>query len=232
MRALHPVQLNILRKLLFTSNSKFSDLKTDDMENSHFIFYLDKLFGEGLIVKEENRYSLTDKGKEFANRMDDKNREFKIQPKTTTVFCCTQELNGEKEFLIYKRLKNPFYGGTGFPAHKVWWGEKLENAVIDGLKTETGLDGENPELLAIRHYHAFSNQKELLEDKLMYIYLFQNPLGELKSDDEGEYFWINENEIQKILINPLPEFAEEYELIKKFKGQIDFKEIDQFTDKF
>lgn len=232
MRALHPVQLNILRKLLFTPQAKFKDLKNDEMENSHFVFYLDKLLNDGLIVENEFGYSLTTYGKEYANRMDDSSLEFKIQPKTTTVFCCVRDSGKDKKYLIYKRLKNPFYGQIGFPAHKVWWGERLSDAVLDGLRVETGLEGKSPMLIAIRHYQVYTPEEELLEDKIMYIYLIQNPQGELKESVEGEYYWVRESELENKFDESLPEFEEEYNLINNFKGEITFKEIDQYTNKF
>lgn len=67
---IHEYQISILRELLFKPKSKFSELKKVDIENDHFAKHIKHLLDEGLIEKKDSRYSLTDEGKEFANRMD------------------------------------------------------------------------------------------------------------------------------------------------------------------
>lgn len=231
MKQIHPLQMDILRKLLFAPYLKYSEIKPGDMENSQFIFHLDKLIEEILVEKSEDGYRLTVLGKEFANRMDSIESKMKSFPKTTTILCGYRDGAEEKEYLVYKRLKNPFYGGQGFPTQKVWFGDKICDAAKRGLKEETNLDGK-PELIAIRHYHVYLEDKQLVEDKIMYMFAFHNPIGEVKGNVEGEFNWIKDSEISNFIKNPFPEFYESFELLKEFKGEVSFKEIDQYTNKF
>lgn len=232
MKSLHPIQLHILRKLLFKTALKYSQLKQSEMENSQFVFHLDKLIHNGYIQKQHSDYTLTSSGKEFANRMDTQEIKLKLQPKTTTVIACTrQSSDGETEYLIYTRHKNPFYGCQGFPTHKVWYGEKIIDAAHQGLLQECGLHGQ-AQLYAIRHYHVYNPTHELLEDKIMYAFRFTSLTGELISSADGLFSWVPESQITSFITNPLEEFQELYNLLSNFNGQISFLEQDHITSKF
>jgi hypothetical protein len=226
MKEHHPVQLDILSKLLFSEQLKYSELKHASMESSGFIFHLDKLIQNGLIEKLADGYKLSAKGKEYANRMKAFDHTMPSFPKTTTVLCCERDEEIGKSYLIYKRLKNPFYGHQGFPTHKVWFGSKIYNSAVEGLMEETNLQG-TPELFAIRHYHVHLENGDLVEDKIMYMFRFRNPVGDLKGNDEGEFQWVHENNIAKVVSDPFPEFYESLELLKAMDGTVTFKEVDQ-----
>jgi len=229
MKDYHLIQQQILKKLLFSESEKFSKLKPFNMEGSQFTFHLDKLIKENLVSKNLNgEYSLTTEGKNIANRIDSDSKTPQMQAKHSAVFACKKDT----EFLIYKRLKNPFYGCQGFPTGKVQYGESIYEAAKKELKEETNLEGE-PELIGIRHYTVYTNPNEkLVEDKVMYIFLILNPKGELISNEEGEFQRINTSKISEIVTNPLEEFFEILELIQNFKGEISFKEVKHFTNKF
>lgn len=66
---IHDYQISILRELLFRPEARFRDLNKVDVTNDHFSFHVNHLIKEGLIKKTNGKYSLTDEGKEFANRM-------------------------------------------------------------------------------------------------------------------------------------------------------------------
>jgi hypothetical protein len=89
-----------------------------------------------------------------------------------------------------------------------------------------------PKLYAIRHYKVILKSGELVEDKLMHAYFFENPIGELNGNIEGDYFWVKENELKKKVTKPLEEFWGLFEALKSFDGKISFKEIDIKTGKF
>src|SRR5258706_1030316 len=228
MKDLHPIQIKILKKLLFAENVNYGRLKPIEMESSQFAFHLDKLIEIGLVQKNSKGiYSLTLEGKNTTNRIDFDSKIPNKQAKVSVVMCCTR--NSSKEILIYRRLKNPFYGCYGFPTGKVQYGELIEDAAKRELLEETNLEG-NPLLIGIRHYRVFPKGEEtLLEDKVMYIFKFDNPIGDLKGNTEGEFKWVDINEE---IINPLEEFDEILNLLKTFSGQITFKEFNHYTNKF
>lgn len=227
----HPIQRKILFDLLFEKALRFADLKPFEMENSQFIFHINQLIEKGLVRKYGSKYNLTDQGKEVANKVDIFTMSMGLYPKTTTVMCVVRENKNKKEFLIYKRLKNPFYGCYGFPTQKVLYGESVESAVVKGLYEETGLKG-TPKLFAIRHYRVYNPKEELMEDKIMYAYLFLNPIGELVPHIEGEYFWVPQDEIKKQVVKPQEEFFEIYEALISKESPIFFKELTVTTSNF
>lgn len=229
---MHKIQRAILKKLLFSEVLRYADLKPYEMEGSQFTFHLDSLIAEDWVRKvSKGRYALTASGKEYANRMYTKTAQIRPQAKVTTVMCCINTTAEPREYLLYTRKKNPFYGCQGFPTEKVWYGEDIAVAVSRGLQEETGLIGK-PELIAVRHYKVYSKERELLEDKLMFIFKFINPEGKLKGNEEGAFRWIKETEIKKYVRKPLEEFKELFTLLKANNKGVSFSEKEHITDKF
>lgn len=228
---MHLIQIEILRKLLFSKKLHYSEIKEEEMEGSLFTFHLKRLMQKGFVEKTADTYKLTERGKEFANQVDDQGIREKKLPKTTTVLCCVKNIDGENEYLLYRRKKNPFFDCQGFPTRKVWFGEKLEDIAKDGLHEETGLIGE-PQLFAIRHYLVYSTTGKLLEDKVMYAFRFLNPKGILKGCNQGIYEWVKESGLKKYMDNPQEEFWEIFKLLINFENPLTFKEVVQHTTKF
>jgi ADP-ribose pyrophosphatase YjhB (NUDIX family) len=227
---IHPIQIKILQDLLFSRDKKYSELKPQEMEGSQFTFHLNRLIGDGYINKSEiGVYELSDKGKEFANRMNSDEGFMGIQPKSTTVMCATRGVGADTEFLLYKRLKNPFFGQIGFPTHKFWYGDGIVETAKKGLREEANLDGE-PILIGIKKYRVFY-EGILREDKIMYFFLFEDVKGELESKRDGEFFWSSINELEGPL---LPEFVDQKKMIDSWlkTKKITFEEKDQNVNYF
>jgi ADP-ribose pyrophosphatase YjhB (NUDIX family) len=232
MKEIHPIQLRILKKLLFVRKARYTEIKPDpEMENNKFSFHLNKLLKLKFIQKIEEMYFLTETGKGYSNRMHTQTVKMKRQPKITTIFCCVNKKKRQKEYLLHTRKKNPFFNCQGFATTKVWFGEKVKDAAERGLYEETNLKGKG-ELFAIRHYHVFSNDDVLVEDKMMYAFRFENPEGKLISKKDGEFYWVKENEILNVVRNPLEEFREIYKLLLNYDGKISFDEVDLYSKKF
>lgn len=232
---MNPIQIRILNTLLFKEKARFGELKPFEVEGSHFVFHLEELIKKDLLEKSSSKeYTLTSRGIEFANRMDTSQVIFRQQPKTTTVFCAYKDnINVEKEFLLYNRLKNPFYNHQGFPTTKVWFGEKIEDAAARGLKEEANLKGV-PVLIGIRRYRVFKKSTdEILEDKIMYIFRIKNPIGKLESKKDGHFQWIKQSEIADYVTKPLNEFEEVLQLLlSNNENKIDFKELNYYAHTF
>lgn len=231
MNSIHPIQIDILKQLLFSISKRYSEIKPQEMESSQFSFHLDKLITQGFISKSKGRYELTDSGKVYANQMDTKAPKMKSHAKLTTKLCCVREVNAKIEYLLYKRLKNPFYGYVGFPTSKVWFGDSIKYGAIRGLHSETNLTGI-PKIMAVRHYRVYSKQSKLLEDKVMYIFRFTNPRGEVRSKKDGKFFWAKKKEIVRMKNRFLPEFKEVFNILSRKRINIDFREVNQIVDKF
>lgn len=236
MNELHKTQLGILKKLLFARTVRYTDLKTDpEIENNTFQFHLDKMIKSGYVDKTDEGYSLTLKGKKLATHIDtDKDKVVEIKKVSVHIYCIRGE-KGKEEVLFYTRKKHPFFGNQGVPAGKIRYGERHDDAAIRELKEETNLTG-NPQLLNIIHYivrHTDTN--ELLDDKLFFDYFFINPEGELKGNEEGEYYWVPVAEISEKIKKPF-DHVETYlnaiERVLNFDGSVRFCEHERFTKDF
>jgi 8-oxo-dGTP pyrophosphatase MutT (NUDIX family) len=194
---IHEFQISILRELLFKQHARFRDLKKVDITNDHFSFHLKHLLQEGLIIKKNGLYSLSDEGKEFANRMDTDALKIERQAKLAIAIHAIRYHNNVKEYLIHQRLKEPFYGWHGSHSGKIRWGETPLIAAKREFLEETGLSG-NFKLKAIAHYHHFHKDGRLLEDKYFWVYKVTNLKGKLKKEvPEGKNIWMNEKEFRK-----------------------------------
>ncbi|KKQ98567.1 MAG: NUDIX hydrolase [Candidatus Woesebacteria bacterium GW2011_GWB1_39_12] len=195
---IHEFQISILRELLFKPNARFRDLKKVDITNDHFTFHLKHLLKEGLVVKTNGRYSLTDDGKEFANRMDTDALKLERQAKLAVALHAVREHKGITEYLVHQRLKEPFYGWYGSHSGKIRWGENPQDCAKREFLEETGLTGKF-ELKGIIHYHHFHKDGRLLEDKYFWVYRVDNVKGKLKKlVPEGRNIWMSEKEYRKL----------------------------------
>ena len=151
------------------------------MENSQFTFHLSVLMEKGLVEKHLKSYRLSDRGKEYANRIDTRDLFIRDQPKISVVPCAVRDGDGKCEYLIYTRTKHPFWGYQGFPSGKIKYGEFVEQAAERELKEESGLTGEAV-CITVTHYLVRSKkEKKLLEDKYMYVCIIKNPTGKIRS---------------------------------------------------
>lgn len=190
----HKFQISILRELLFHPEARFRDLKKVDISNDHFSFHLNQLIKEGLVIKNNGKYSLTPVGKEFANRMDTDTLTFVRQAKIAIAIHATRTVGGKIQYLVHKRLKEPFFGWYGSISGKVNWGEVPLDAARREMQEETGLTGDF-ELKGIVHYHHIHSDGTFLEDKYFWVYHVTNVQGEFKAKvHEGENIWMNADE--------------------------------------
>ncbi|KKP65223.1 MAG: NUDIX hydrolase [candidate division WS6 bacterium GW2011_GWE1_34_7] len=93
MTDLHKIQMLILRELLFNPNSRFTDLNIQGLSTDHFSYHVNVLIEDGYVKKDNSQYSLTTKGKEYANRMDTDEASIERQPKIAVMIVapCTRK---------------------------------------------------------------------------------------------------------------------------------------------
>lgn len=237
MKQIHEIQLQILAKLIFKPDLKYTELKPDkELENNQFDYHLDQLIEMGLVMKKANKYLLTAEGKEYAGRIETETTKVIKQAKISAWLGCVRNGGEKREFLIYIRKKQPFYGCQGFCGGKIGYGELFTEAASREMLEETGLIGR-PQLALVKHYRVFNKTtKQLLEDKLMFLFRVENPKGELKPDiNEGDYEWISEKDLDRRVTNYFEDkkaFDHQVEVLKNYQGQVLFEETDYYGDNF
>lgn len=183
----HPAQTSILRELLFHPSAGYADLqKPTGLSSDHFNFHIKRLLELGLVLKiSTGKYTLTPRGKEYANKLDTDRNTIERQPKVAVLLAVNREKDGVEEFLFQERTKHPYFGYWGFPTGKIRWSESILETAARELKEETGLSAEYS-LNGIYHERTFQEENgELLEDKVFFVIHCVNFTGELIEKFEG-----------------------------------------------
>jgi 8-oxo-dGTP pyrophosphatase MutT (NUDIX family) len=229
---MHYIQTQILKKLLFVPQGTFSELIPSGLESNLFNFHLKELIKLKYVIKDnEGSYLLSIAGKEYANAMETETLQIARQGKLCAVSCARRNTPNGLEWLIYTRSKHPFWGFQGFPSGKARYGESMAEAAIREFGEETGLTGV-PQIKAIQHYVVVPESGDVAEDKYFFLFLFSNPTGDLKANDEGSFEWINEKDLKKKITKPFYGFWDLFNQVSKNTKEITFGEEVQHVKEF
>jgi len=221
----------ILKELLFTPNSRFTDLNIQGLSSDHFSYHINTLIECGYVIKKDSRYSLTVQGKEFANRMDTDEVSIEKQPKIAVMIVATKIERKRKYLLIQERTKEPYYGYSGFITGKIRYGEKIIETAKRELKEESGLECENIHIKRLVHDHVvLKDTGELVEDKMFFIIHMINPTGELIDTPNGKNIWITESQFKKLKKKYYNE--DNMYKISQMKGDMDLVESTYIIEEF
>lgn len=192
----HDAQTAILRELLFHPHAGFAQMqKPTGLTSDHFNFHIARLVELGLVQKvARGQYTLTHKGKEYANKMDTDNNTIERQPKVAVLLIIERD---DGKVLAQQRLKQPYYGYWGRASGKIRWGETVLDAAARELMEETGLTADL-EFKAIYHKMDYNQETgDMLEDKLFFIVYGKNPKGTLLEEFEGgRNAWMGQDEVK------------------------------------
>jgi ADP-ribose pyrophosphatase YjhB (NUDIX family)/predicted transcriptional regulator len=166
---LHKAQLSILTALRHTNAARFSDLmQPTGLTSDTFKFHIRKLAHAGIIEKiATGEYRLTAHGKAIANITNQETRTIRRQPKLSVLLVVTRQgADGQTEYVVQRRLRNPFYGYWGFPSGPINWGEMPEQAAHTELKKQTGISADFTVSGFYREQDISDDPAKPLEDKL------------------------------------------------------------------
>jgi 8-oxo-dGTP diphosphatase len=196
---IHKYQKEILTKLHIVLSHRFNELLIDGVASEHMNYHLKKLIDLGLVKKFEDNYSLTDKGKDYTNSLDDETKIVEKQPKTSIVIYGVRknENTGEIEFLLNRRLEHPYFGKVGRMGGKVRFGEKITDAAKRELLEETGLTAKSFTLERIYRKMRQRENGEFVQDVVFYIFFVKDFFGTLiEKTPTQENFWASKKELE------------------------------------
>ncbi|HUD10905.1 MAG TPA: NUDIX domain-containing protein [Candidatus Saccharimonadia bacterium] len=197
----HEAQTSILRELLFMPMAGFAELqKPTGLTSDHFTFHINRLVELKLVERtKRGQYRLTTTGKEYANRLDTDDHTIERQAKIAVLIVPTRMRDDNtREYMVQKRLKQPFYGRHGFMTGKLRWGETVVEGALRELDEETGLGGDLT-IKGVYHKMDYATDGRMLEDKHFYVVRADNPTGTFKAAFEGgENYWYTIDEIMTL----------------------------------
>jgi len=197
---LHSLQFKILEKLVTTESARFNDLLLEEIESEHMNYHLKKLLEFGFVTKADDKYILTDAGKDYSNLLDDQVTIIEKQPKTSVLIngIRIREDTGEIEYLLSKRLRQPYLNKVGRLTGKVRFGETLEEAAARELYEETGLAAKTIVLEEIHHKMRYREDGEFVQDVLFYIFFMKDFYGAfIERTEFQENLWVTKREFEK-----------------------------------
>lgn len=199
MYKLHKYQSEIIKKLNLTPKLSFNKLVIEGLESEHMNYHLKKLISENFIEKIGSEYSLTNRGKDFVNLLDDNLLEEEKLPKVSVLINCRRKReSGEYEYLYYKRLRQPFYGKVGMLGGKVHFSETPIEAAKRELYEETGLIATKCKVKGIYHKMRIAPEKEVILNVIFFeieVLAFKGVF--ISKTGFQENFWLTKNELSK-----------------------------------
>ena len=181
---IHDAQVAILRELLFHPEAGYAQMqKPTGLTSDHFNFHITRLVDLGYVEKvKKGLYTLTQKGKEYSNKLDTDTNTVERQPKVAVLLAIENE---QGQWIFQKRLKQPYFGFWCFPTGKMRWGETIKECAERELEEETGMTADYRIAGVYHEIVKSSESSEILEDKQFYIVHCTNTRGELIADFEG-----------------------------------------------
>lgn len=187
----------MVKKLVTKPKLRFNELLIEELESEHMNYHLKKLIDFGFVEKKKGEYILTDSGKDYSNLMDSETDQIEKQPKTSVIIRGVRKnIKGQTEFLMTRRLRQPYLGKVGAPTGKVRFGETFQQAAERELYEETGLKAKAYYVQEI--YHKLRNRPNgtWVQDVVFYIFIAKYFSGKMiKKTHVQENFWATKEEI-------------------------------------
>jgi ADP-ribose pyrophosphatase YjhB (NUDIX family) len=196
---LHYHQKELVKKLTTGRGKRFNELLIEGLESEHMNYHLKQLVDFGLVTKARSKYDLTDSGKDYSNLIDSETELIEKQPKTSIVIRGIRTSSkGDIEYLLTKRLRQPYYGKVGRITGKVRFGETLAEAAARELYEESGLTARTLVLEEIYRKMRKRENEEWVQDVLFYVFFTTGFSGKfIAKTPFQENFWMTKTEFNK-----------------------------------
>jgi len=217
---MHYIQSKILDKLNYTSILRYSQLRPLKIESNHFAYHLKILVRDGYVVKNDNGYSLSPKGKFYVDRISHISLKVRQQPKIVTLL---EVSNSKNQLAIIKRKNQPFIDMYAHPVGKLHIGE----SVFDCAKREA-LEKLGVSDVKLKHrgnvYICIREQGEVVSHVLAHVFYGQTKMGfPLEEHRALSRHWIDKQQVDS-LTPTVPGFKEIRKMLDSKKNSF-FEEL-------
>lgn len=197
----------IFSAFLYNKELKFSEIEKFVNERSNKIaYYLDKLVKKSVLVKNKDKYKLSEIAEEMIPYLTDKKS---VLP----VILISIEKN--KKIFLIKRQKRPFKNKLALPGGRILLGEKISEAVKRIMKEKFQINVELKKINSVSLEHVKNPNSGKTIHSFLLIFVNAKP-----KNDGLEYLDIEKPEIKKKII------SSDYKLIKNDSDKkIDINQI-------
>jgi hypothetical protein len=135
---MHHIQRHILKLLIENKEQRYSQLRPKQIEPNQFVYHLKQLMKEDLVIKCNEGYELTSKGRSYADKLDHDlfDVQWDTQPRNVLFLAVHDAARG---WLLVRRDKQPTIGKIGFIATDVRLGEPITQTAAVYLEQAYGL---------------------------------------------------------------------------------------------
>lgn len=186
---LHPIQEDIVKKLGYSDERSFSDIK-GSVESNKFAFHLNKLQEKNLIKNTNQGYKLTGKGREILPYFDLEDVYHPVIVVNILVFA------GEKVYLVPKREDplDPFEGDYRALSSRVSKNDRVKQKAVDLFENEF-----NEKPLKLEEITVFDSQVSFEDGSHQHylLFYFKAKLSEVKGEN-----WFKLSELKQFDLLP------------------------------
>lgn len=133
----HPIQRDLIDRLMHSDGLRFSEFKPDGMESNIFTYHLKSLIKLDYLTKIDNQYCLTTKGLNYVDSLSSVNNRPSKQPKIIAIIAVK---NINNQWLLLERKLQPYRGQLMLPSGKQHFGENITTHAKRELFEKTGID--------------------------------------------------------------------------------------------
>lgn len=190
----------IIEKFLYNHKLSFSDIWDKSVPSNKFNYHLQKLVSDGLLIRIEEFYMLTDQGKRYVSTLD--GSEVVVKPKPLScVFVVAKDSDGR--ILFHQRKRQPFLDMYGIPGGKIEYGTLIHEEAAKEFFEETGLTADLELKVVANYLTKNEGSLDVSHHMIGFFYLAKNCKGDLvEENDECRNFYAELSELEEGLVFP------------------------------
>lgn len=201
MEITNTVQKRILAQLILSPALSFNQLWDKKDDSNKLAYHIQRLVSLGLIIKENNKYTLTPEGKALTSFLTQEGQNH-IFPTIAYIAVLRQG----KKLLCQERLKEPFRGYFGFVSGNLPFGIPFFDAIKKGIMQQTGLTVKGLQSKGFEEIITFEDNKPL-HHHILYV-VEGKAEGNLQQILGKKNVWVTKKEFETMKLFPKIAFDE------------------------